>query len=97
MVAMIAAVSVMLLALIAELLHARRIRRVSHLAFGPKGKPLDWALWAPLARCLGLALLTWGLITLYVIDPRFRRPGEIPDAALRRIIICLDVSPSMSL
>jgi Ca-activated chloride channel family protein len=97
MVAMIAAISVMLLALVAELLHARRIRRVSHLAFGPTGQPRPWAPWAPVARCVGMALLTWGLVTLYVIDPKFRRPGEIPDAALRRIIICLDVSPSMSL
>ena len=97
MVANVAAISVLVLALTAELLHARRARRIAHLAFGPKATPRPWVRFVPPARAIGLSLLTWGLVTLYFNDPQYRRPQEPPAAALRRILIALDASPSMDL
>ncbi|HYO09436.1 MAG TPA: vWA domain-containing protein [Tepidisphaeraceae bacterium] len=97
MVASAIAISVLLLALLAEWLHARRVRRVAHLAFGPAAAPRPWVRFVPPARAVGLAAMAWGLVTLYQMDPQYRRPKEIPDAALKRILIVLDVSPSMEL
>lgn len=97
MVALLFTVAVFVLTLVAEGLHVLRIRRISHLAFGPVGRARSWVAWTILARSLGLSLFTWGLITLYFIDPQFRVAREVPDAALKRIIIALDVSPSMNL
>ena len=97
MVANVAAISVFVVALAAEWLHARRVRRITHLAFGPAAAPRPWVWFAAPARAAGLALLTWGLITLYVLDPQYRRPKEPPAASLKRILIALDCSPSMEL
>lgn len=97
MVALLIAIGVLVLALLAEGLHARRIRRIAHLAFGPSGKPHSWTRWTILARPAGMALLTWGLLVLYEADPKIRIQQDVPDAALKRIIIALDVSPSMHL
>jgi Ca-activated chloride channel family protein len=94
---LIAAACVFAVTLIAEWLHARRIRRVAILAFGRAGKAAPWTIGVPFVRSASLALLTWGLITLYVIDPRVMRPSEAPEASLRRILLLLDVSPSMQL
>lgn len=85
------------IALLAEWLHARRVRHVAILAFGRAGKAAPWTVAVPFVRAVSLALLTWGLITLYLIDPRVMRPSEAPDASLRRILLLLDVSPSMQL
>ena len=95
--AMLAGVSVLLLAMIAEWLHARRVRRVAHLAFGPTAQPRAWVWLAPLARAGGLALMAWGMTTLYLTDPKFHRPQESPAHAQKRILIALDCSPSMDL
>lgn len=97
MVAIGLAILALLIALAAEAIHSRRIRRIAHLAFGPEGKPRPWTKWTVLLRPLGFGLFTWGLVTLYLADPQFRTPKEVPDAALKRIIIALDVSPSMHL
>ena len=94
---LIAAACAFAIVLIAEWLHARRIRRVAILAFGRAGKPEPWTVVVPPLRALSLAAVTWGLITLYVIDPRVMRPSEVPEASLRRILLLLDVSPSMQL
>jgi Ca-activated chloride channel family protein len=94
---MLAGVSVLLLAMIAEWLHARRVRRISHLAFGPAGQPRAWVWLAPLARAGGLALMAWGMTALYRMDPKFHRPQEPPAHAQKRILIALDCSPSMDL
>ena len=97
MVANVAAILVLLAALLAEGLHARKIRRIVHLAFGPTAQPRPWVRFVPAARATGLAAMAWGLATLYLMDPQYRRPKEIPDAALKRILIVLDTSPSMDL
>jgi Ca-activated chloride channel family protein len=94
---MLAGVFVLLLAIVAEWLHARRVRRVAHLAFGPSAAPRAWVSMAPLARAGGIAMMAWGLTALYGIDPKFHRPQEPPAHAQKRILIALDCSPSMSL
>jgi Ca-activated chloride channel family protein len=92
-----AGIFVLLLALAAEWLHARRVRRIAHLAFGPAGRPRAWTAVAPLARAGGLAMMAWGLTVLFVMDPKFHTPQEPPAHAQKRILIALDCSPSMDL
>jgi Ca-activated chloride channel homolog len=94
---LIAAGCAFVVTFLAEWLHAGRVRRVAILAFGRAGRAEPWTVVVPFVRAASLALLTWGLITLYVIDPRVVRPSEAPDASLRRILLLLDVSPSMQL
>ncbi len=88
---------VLLLAALAEWLHARRCRRVALLAFGPSGKPREWTWFVPILRVAALAALTWGLVTLYLMDPRILRPKQVPEGGFRHMLIALDVSPSMQL
>jgi Ca-activated chloride channel family protein len=82
---------------LAEWLHSRRIRRVARLAFGPTGKPREWTWIAPFLRVFGTTALAWGLVTLFVIDPKVARPKKTPEGGFRHLVIVLDVSPSMQL
>jgi Ca-activated chloride channel family protein len=86
-----------LLALLAEYLHARKTRRVATLSFGPTRRPAAWTRITPLLRAVALALLTWGLATLYVIDPKPRQAKSIADKDMKRLLLVLDVSPSMDI
>jgi len=89
-----------LLALGAEALHARRVRKVARLAFGPRERPAAWARCAPLVRGASFALLTFGLLTLMSIEPRAHTGAEhrkLPEGEYRHVLIVLDVSPSMRL
>jgi Ca-activated chloride channel family protein len=97
MVALLAACAVVILATAAEVLHARRSRRVAALAFGPRRRPALWVFLAPPLRILALAGLTWGLTTLLVLVPRARQAGVIPEKEYRNLLLVLDVSPSMRL
>lgn len=97
MLAALAAVAVAVLAVAAELLHAARVRRVAALAFGPSRRPLAWARIAPLLRVVSLAAVCWGLVTLYFLPPRAHRAGEVKPHEIRRLVLVLDVSPSMKL
>ncbi len=81
-------------ALIAELVHARRVSRVRHLAFGPSGRPRMWASTAPLARVVGVGLAAWGLTVLLQHEPREVQQRPTREAS-KHLLICLDVSPSM--
>lgn len=103
MVSLLVALGAIVLAGLAEWLHARRTRRIAWLAFGPRrvpqnegGLPRRWARSAPIVRAIAIGLLTWGLLTLLrldgapvAIDPR--------KASTRHLLIALDVSPSMTL
>jgi Ca-activated chloride channel homolog len=90
--------TVVLLAVLAESLHARRVHRVANLAFGPSGRPAMWARAAGGLRVAALGALAWGLTTLLHIDPKLHIGGEeIPDHEKRNLVIVLDVSPSMRL
>ncbi|MDO8348882.1 MAG: VWA domain-containing protein [Planctomycetota bacterium] len=86
-----------MIALIGELLHGLRVRRLRHLAFGPDAAPRAWARTAPFLRILAHGGLAWGLVTLMTIEPRVHVTEEIPDEEWRHLILVLDVSPSMLL
>jgi Ca-activated chloride channel family protein len=89
---------VVILAAAAEALHARRVRHVARLAFGPGGRPSVWARSAPVLRVVSLGALAWGLTTLWMLDAKAHRSAdEIPDNEKKHVILVLDVSPSMRL
>lgn len=96
----LAAAAALLLGACGEWIHARRVRRVATLAFGPSRKPAPWARPAPLARTLALVALAWGLSTLLVREPRRYEAGEsvrVRPGDERHVLLVLDVSPSMRL
>lgn len=97
MVAEAVAFGVLVFGLLAEGLHARRVRRVAILAFGDGGKPGYGARLAPYVRAAGLAAVAWGLVTLLLIPPRSHRAQAVDKEKLRHLLLVLDVSPSMRL
>lgn len=92
--AIISAVAVMALVALAEWRHARRVRRHAHLAFGAAARGRGWTRLAPAVRALGLGLVTLGGVLLWRFDPQSAAARPSP-AASKRLLICLDVSPSM--
>lgn len=93
----LATAGVAILAAMAEVLHARRSRRLARLAFGPEQKPAPWARLAPALRVAVIAALCWGLATLLVLPPKAHVAETVPDNQRRHVLIVLDVSPSMRL
>jgi len=93
----IATIGAALAVAIAELLHARRVRRIARLAFGPGGRPSAWARYAPAARIAAVAALTWGFGTLLILPPKLHEAEALPDSQRRHVVVVLDVSPSMRL
>lgn len=96
----LAALCVLVLAAAAEALHARRVRRLAPLAFGPNRRPSAWARCAPYLRVAALSAMTWGLLTLLTLEPRRYATGmsaEHSDSDFQHVLIVLDVSPSMRL
>ncbi len=91
------AVGVLLLALLGEWLHARRIRAVAFLAFGRGGRPPAWTRLTPLARAIGLPMVVWGAIALLTYRPTDGSPVMASARYSKQVLICLDVSPSMSI
>lgn len=86
------------LMLIAEIVHARRVRRARILAFGPTGKPAPWARLAPVVRVAGMTAVAWGLTTLLLLPPKVHdRSEKVLKEEPRDLILVLDVSPSMRL
>lgn len=79
-----------------EWLHARRIRRVGALAFGPGERPRRWTLVAPFIRVIALAGLAWSLITLISFNHQIRDRNRA-SGGTRHLMVLLDVSPSMLL
>jgi Ca-activated chloride channel family protein len=96
MLHLLVAVGVALLVGGAELLHARRVRRVARLAFGEAGRPALWTFVVPFARMGAAGLATWGLLFLATYDPVEidRKPSR---KASRHLLVCMDVSPSMQI
>ena len=88
-----------LLAAGAELLHSRRIRRVRHLAFGPRGRFSAAVRAIPVLRTLFFAALAWALTTLLLLNPKAHRSEvtEVDSRDRRHLLVVLDVSPSMKL
>lgn len=97
MVAELIAAVVLILAVGAEQLHARRCRRVAALAFGPSERPQFWARFAPALRMLAITSLAWGFSTLLFLAPKIHKAGTITEAEYQHLILVLDVSPSMRL
>ncbi len=93
----LATIAAILLTAMAELLHARRVRRLARLAFGPERRPAFWARFAPFARIAAVGALTWGLGTLLVLPPKTHVAESLPDGQRRHVMVVLDVSPSMRL
>ncbi|MEM6672155.1 MAG: vWA domain-containing protein [Planctomycetota bacterium] len=95
---LIATVAAAALVLFAELLHTRRIRRVSRLAFGPTGRPAPWTALVPVLRSVAAAAIAWGLATLlFDVAAKTHRIGERDEGDWRHLVLVLDVSPSMRL
>ena len=80
---------------VGELLHRWRCRRIALLAF-PGGAPRPWTAVAPVLRITAASLLALGLSTLFLNNPA-ELAGEMRQAATKRLVIALDVSPSMDL
>ena len=99
MIPLYSALAVLLLALLAEWLHGRRIRAVGRLAFGPAGAPHRWTRVVPVLRPLCLAAFAWGLATLILLRLAAAegggKAGANKDAT--RLIFVADLSPSMYL
>ena len=84
------------LGVLAEVLHARRLKRVACLAFGPSGRPAAWTVIAPVLRVLSLAGIAWSLVILLAHDGASRLHDRKAPTA-RHLMVLLDVSPSMEI
>lgn len=100
MIPLLSALAVLLLALLAEWLHVRRIRAVGRLAFGPMGRANRWTSVLPLLRPLCLAAFTWGLATMILLRLAAADGNADQTAsnkAATRLVFVADLSPSMYL
>jgi Ca-activated chloride channel family protein len=97
LVAELIALAAAILMTSAELLHARRVRRMAALSFGPGRKPALWTRLAPPLRVAAAAAVAWGLTTLCFLQPKVHKTGIIAENEYRDLLLVLDVSPSMRL
>lgn len=97
MVTLLVTLGTALLAMLGEVLHQLRVRRVAHLAFGPRGRMSALAAASPFVRVIGAGLLAWGLTTLLFVPPKIHKTDEIPPEEWRHLLLVHDVSPSMLL
>lgn len=102
LIAVPVALVVVLLAMWAERIHARRSAAVGRLAFGPTGQPRRWTHAVGPLRVFAASLMAWGLTVLAVmpvmpLDTSGNDAEEIKDEDLQRVIVLLDVSPSMNI
>lgn len=88
---------VVIVAGVAEWLHARRCRAAAYLAFGPRAQPRPWVAAAPWLRLAGAGLTAWGLGMLISLAPSFFDVQELAENQKRHLLLVLDVSPSMHL
>jgi Ca-activated chloride channel family protein len=97
MVTLWVTVAVVVVTVVAEALHAARIRRVAHLVFGPDARSSVLATLAPAVRVLALGGLAWGFTTLLFVAPKVHKGDEVRDEEWRHLLLVYDVSPSMLL
>ena len=77
------ALAVLLFTALAEWLHARRIRAVGRLAFGPASQARAWTRLVPWLRPLAFAAFAWGLAVM--VDLHFaEQDGKSESANLSR-------------
>lgn len=84
----------LLLGAAGEWMHRARARRARALAFGPGMDAAAWVGAAPVVRVLGLTLAAFGCALLLQYEPALL-DRERADNFSKRLLICLDVSPSM--
>ena len=98
LVAISAGGGVTLLVALAEMLHARRVRRVGRLAFGPEERARPWThVVAPL-RSICLGAFAWGLTTLILTTSGLFQAAPPPvGSGTRHLVFIADMSPSMYL
>lgn len=95
---LVAALAVLLVTALAEVIHARRILAAGRLAFGPTGRPRRWTWLVPFLRSAGLAAFTWGLATLFLLKPTLENSAKAKaDKQATRLVFVADLSPSMYL
>lgn len=100
--AIAAALIVALLTALAEYWHHRRSHSVARLAFGPTGQPRSWTRIVPGLRVISMSLACWGLIVLTTLEPQLlgdastNQSQEANPADVQRVVLVLDVSPSMN-
>ncbi|HJZ54340.1 MAG TPA: vWA domain-containing protein [Gemmataceae bacterium] len=89
--------AVMLLAVAAEVLHARRVIRAAPLAFGPRRRVMyPVAILAAILRTAAAGAAGFGLATLALLGPKTHKSSEIKESEYRHLVLVLDVSPSMA-
>ncbi|MDP1560909.1 MAG: VWA domain-containing protein [Pirellulaceae bacterium] len=82
---------------VAEWLHWRRCRRLARLAFGPTARPSRWVSTTPILRILAVGMLSWGFVTLLMLDPKIHSQIELDPKKQKNLLLVVDVSPSMHL
>lgn len=99
MIPLVSALLTLLAVVLAEWLHARRIRVVARLAFGPEGSARAWTHVVPVLRALSFAAFTWGLATLWMIRAGAEDGGDGRKGGdeATRLVFVADLSPSMYL
>lgn len=97
MVAELSALAALIVVVLAEVLHQRRVARLARLAFGPTGRPSPWVRAVPVLRVVAAGAVAWGLVTLLLLKPKTHTAETVPDNKKRHVLLVLDVSPSMRL
>ena len=85
------------LTLLAEWLHARRLKRARYLAFGPEGRPKVWVASVPFLRVFAAASLAFALVILFEFRAQSDQEIDPDKEPSKHLVIALDVSPSMYL
>jgi len=93
-IALTIAIAAAMLATLGEWMHRRRSRRARTLAFAHADGPAAWTAAAPAARVLALSSMVFGCVLLILYRPDLQ-VSERSDEYSQRLLICLDVSPSM--
>ena len=73
------------------------MKPLAALAFGPGRQPASWTRTLPFLRVAAAAALAWALTSLYQIDPKTHQGKATDPTRLKRVVLVLDVSPSMKL
>lgn len=94
MVAATLAIAVCIAACCGEAAHRSRVRRLCYLAFGSGGAPRQWTRIAPAVRVLGLTSFVYGCCALWEWSDA---ESEATAGNGTRLLLALDVSPSMQL
>ena len=90
--------AVALVATLAEILHLRRIGRISRLAFGPKSSFSSFAWLAPVLLVVGLSAAVWGFASLwFVVEAEVHNKNKLEEHEYKHLVLVVDVSPSMRL